>query len=105
MAVSRKRASEAGWPVVLTPYAWLVLFFLIPFLIVLTIRLSATPIAHPPYPRVFDPGAGLAGLKDFRAGLSFDNYAQLIADKLYGSSHLPRLAIPAPSTPPPPLPR
>jgi putrescine transport system permease protein len=98
MAVGRKRASGAGWPVVLIPYAWLVLFFLIPFLIVLKISLSATAIAQPPYTPVFDPAAGLAGLKDFLAGLSLDNYAQLIVDRLYVSSYLRSLEIAALST-------
>ena len=98
MAVGRKRASGAGWPVVLIPYAWLVLFFLIPFLIVLKISLSATAIAQPPYTPVFDPAAGLAGLKDFLAGLSLENYAQLIADKLYVASYLRSLEIAALST-------
>jgi putrescine transport system permease protein len=98
MAVGRKRASGAGWSVVFTPYAWLILFFLIPFLIVLKISLSATAIAQPPYTPVFDPAAGLAGLKAFLAGLSFDNYAQLIADKLYVSSYLRSLEIAAVST-------
>jgi putrescine transport system permease protein len=98
MARSRKRASGAGWPVVLIPYAWLVLFFSIPFLIVLKISLSATAIAQPPYTPVFDPAAGLAGLKDFLAGLSFENYAQLVADQLYVSSYLRSLEIAALST-------
>ena len=98
MAVSRKRASGTGWPVVLVPCAWLVLFFLIPFLIVLKISLSATAIAQPPYTPVFDPAAGLAGVKEFTAGLSFANYAQLIADKLYVSSYLRSLEIAALST-------
>ena len=98
MAVGRKRASGAGWPVILIPYGWLVLFFSIPFLIVLKISLSATAIAQPPYTPVFDPAAGLAGLKDFLAGLSFDNYAQLIADRLYVASYLRSLEIAALST-------
>jgi putrescine transport system permease protein len=98
MAVSRKRSSGAGWPVLLIPYAWLVLFFLIPFLIVLKISLSATAIAQPPYTPVFDPAAGVAGLKEFLAGLSLDNYAQLIADTLYVSSYLRSLEIAALST-------
>jgi putrescine transport system permease protein len=98
MARSRKRASGAGWHVVLIPYAWLVLFFSIPFLIVLKISLSATAIAQPPYTPVFDPAAGFAGLKDFLAGLSLDNYAQLISDQLYVASYLRSLEIAALST-------
>jgi len=98
MAVGRKRASRAGWPIILIPCAWLVLFFLVPFLIVLKISLSATAIAQPPYTPVFDPAAGLAGLKDFLAGLSLENYAQLIADKLYVASYLRSLEIAALST-------
>jgi putrescine transport system permease protein len=98
MAVTRRRASEAGWAVVLIPCAWLVLFFLVPFLIVLKISLSTTAIAQPPYTPVFDPAAGLAGLKDVLAGLAFDNYAQLVADKLYVSSYLRSLEIAAVST-------
>jgi len=98
MAVDRKRASGAGWPVLLIPYAWLVLFFLIPFLIVLKISLSATAIAQPPYTPVLDPAAGFAGLKDFLAALSFDNYTQLIADNLYVWSYLRSIEIAAFST-------
>ena len=93
-----QRASRAGRPIVLIPYAWLVLFFLLPFLIVLKISLSTTAIAQPPYTPVLDLAAGLAGLKDFLAGLTFDNYAQLIADKLYVSSYLRSLEIAALST-------
>jgi len=98
MAVSRKSASGAGWPVILMPYAWLVLFFLIPFLIVLKISLSTTTIAQPPYTPTFDPAAGIGGLKEFLAALSFDNYVQLIADNLYVSSYLRSLEIAALST-------
>ena len=98
MAVGRRRASGAGRPLVLIPYAWLVLFFLIPFLIALKISLSTTAIAQPPYTPVFDPAAGFAGLKDFLAGLSLDNYAQLIADNLYVASYLRSLEIAALST-------
>ena len=93
-----KGASRAGRWVVLVPYAWLALFFLVPFLIVLKISLSTTAIAQPPYTPVFDPVAGLAGLKDFLAGLSLDNYADLISDRLYLFSYLRSLGIAALST-------
>src|SRR5215471_1559064 len=95
---SRKRADRAGGFLLLIPYAWLVLFFLVPFLIVLKISLSATAIAQPPYTPAFDPAAGLAGLKQFLAELSFDNYADLITDRLYVASYLRSLAIAALST-------
>jgi putrescine transport system permease protein len=94
----RTGGGRAGRLVVLVPYAWLVLSFLVPFLIVLKISLSATAIAQPPYTPVFDPAAGLAGLRDFLAGLSFDNYAALIADRLYLASYLRSLEIAALST-------
>jgi putrescine transport system permease protein len=95
---SRSGASRAGRFIVLVPYAWLVLFFLVPFLIVLKISLSTTAIAQPPYTPVFDFAAGLAGLKDFLAGLSFDNYADLFSDRLYLFSYLRSLEIAALST-------
>ena len=98
MAQTRTRAGGGGRSAVVIPYGWLVLFFLLPFLIVLKISLSATAIAQPPYAPVFDPAAGLAGLDEFLAGLSFDNYAQLIADRLYASSYLRSLEIAALST-------
>ena len=95
---SSTRAGRAGGLIVLIPYAWLVLFFLVPFVIVLKISLSTTAIAQPPYTPVFDPAAGLAGLKDFLAQLSFDNYVDLITDRLYVASYLRSLTIAALST-------
>jgi putrescine transport system permease protein len=84
--------------VVLTPYAWLLVLFLVPFLIVLKISLSETAIAQPPYMPVLDLAAGLVGVKDFFAGLSLDNYANLVADRLYLASYLRSLEIAAVST-------
>ena len=52
--------------VVLVPYLWLVVFFLVPFLIVLKISLSQTAIAQPPYAPVFDLGRGLGGSEGVR---------------------------------------
>jgi putrescine transport system permease protein len=80
------------------PYAWLVAFFLVPFLIVLKISLSQTAIAQPPYTPVFDFAAGWRGLRDFLAGLSLDNYAFLGSDPLYVLSYMKSLEIAAFST-------
>jgi len=83
---------------VLIPALWLVVFFLVPFLIVLKISLSQTVIAQPPYLPVLDLAAGWRGFKDFVAGLSFDSYWMLTSDSLYAISYLRSLAIAALST-------
>ncbi len=84
--------------VILIPYAWLIVCFLVPFLIVLKISLSQTAIAQPPYIPVFDLSAGWEGFTDFIAGLSFENYASLLSDSLYLASYLKSLEIAAGST-------
>src|ERR1700736_1417113 len=96
----KQRQRRSTWQrlAIRIPYAWLLAFFLVPFLIVLKISLSETAIAQPPYVPVFDPAAGLAGVKEFLAGLSLDNYAGLIADTLYLSSYVRSLEIAAVST-------
>jgi putrescine transport system permease protein len=96
--VAAPRRSWGQRLVVLVPYAWLVAFFLIPFLIVLKISLSQSAIAQPPYLPVLDPAAGWAGLKEFLAGLSFGNYAAIAADSLYLSAYLKSLQVAALST-------
>ena len=75
----------------LLPYLWLVVFFLVPFLIVLKISLSQTAIAQPPYTPVFDLAAGWAGLRSFFASLTSDNYAALGKDAIYLASYLKSL--------------
>ena len=80
------------------PYAWLVAFFLVPFLIVIKISLSQTAIAQPPYTPVFDLTAGWPGWQNFIAQLSFDNYRLLASDPLYLLSYLKSVQIAAFST-------
>jgi putrescine transport system permease protein len=70
------------------PYAWLIVFLLVPFLIVLRISLSQTELAQPPYSPVFDPSAGWQGVKDFVSALTLDNFRLLLGDWLYVSSYL-----------------
>ena len=83
---------------ILVPYAWLIAFFLLPFLIVLKISFSQTTIAQPPYTPVFDIAAGWEGLKAFFAALSAENYATLFSDSLYVWSYLKSLQVAAIST-------
>ena len=84
--------------VVLIPYLWLTVFFLIPFLIVVKISLSHTAIAQPPYAPAFDPAGGWQGLKEFFRALSFENYTFIASDRLYLSSYLKSLEVAAVST-------
>jgi putrescine transport system permease protein len=83
---------------VATPYAWLVAFFLVPFLIVLKISVSQSAIALPPYTPVLDLGAGWRGIEKFFQGLSLDNYRLLGSDPLYLLSYVKSLQIAAFST-------
>ncbi len=83
---------------IFAPYAWLVAFFLLPFLIVLKISLSQTAIALPPYEPVLDLAAGWEGLRQFLTGLSFDNYIGFAADRLYLSSYWKSIEVAAVST-------
>src|ERR1700738_931947 len=69
--------------VVLIPYLWLVFLFLLPFLIVVKIRLLSAAIAQPPYTPVLDLGRGWQGLKPFAAALSLDNYSLIASVSLY----------------------
>src|ERR1043166_8781143 len=80
------------------PFAWLVAFFLVPFLIVLKISLSQTAIAQPPYVPVLDIFHGWEGMRDFFTGLSLDSYATLFADSLYAWSYWKSLQVAAIST-------
>src|SRR5580700_3320565 len=65
------------------PYVWLLVFFLLPFLIVLRISVSQSALAQPPYKPVLDIAAGWHGVTAFFGALSFDNYALLGSDPLY----------------------
>ena len=80
------------------PFLWLVVFFLIPFLIVIKISLSQTAIAMPPYVPVLDLAAGWAGIREFVAGLGLDNFATLLSDDIYALSYLKSLQVAAVST-------
>src|SRR5690606_25233803 len=84
--------------VIAIPFAWLLAFFLAPFLIVLKISLSQTAIAMPPYVPTFDLSAGLDALWQGMRQFSFDNYVFLTEDALYWKSYLTSLWIAATAT-------
>ena len=83
---------------VLIPYVWLLVLFLVPFLIVFKISFSLTAVAQPPYTPVFDLADGLAGLVDAFKEFTIDNYLWLTEDALYLRAYLSSLWIALVST-------
>jgi putrescine transport system permease protein len=66
------------------PYLWLIVFFLIPFAIVLKISFSSTVIAMPPY----EPLLHWTGEKVMQIKLNLGNFAFLVEDNLYWMAYL-----------------
>ena len=56
---TQNRRSWGQRLVVLIPYVWLAVFFLVPFLIVFRISISQTELAQPPYVPIFDLFRGI----------------------------------------------
>jgi ABC-type sugar transport system permease subunit len=66
------------WGVIAVPYVWLLLFFAIPFLIVLKISFSTLAIAMPPYTPVLEFVDSAVMLR-----LNLSNYLALVMDSQY----------------------
>src|SRR5579859_3693220 len=95
MTGQRSLRQKAGkFLVGLPPYGWLVVFFLLPFLIVLKISLSELQAAIPPYKALF--GWVDDGVLQLR--LDFGNYSYLFSDDLYVLAYLSSLKMAAIST-------
>ncbi len=74
----RENQSWKRWIPVWIPYAWMLVFFLIPFLIVFKISISTPEIAQPPYVPVFDVGKdGIAGTWEKTKEWTLDNYRRV----------------------------
>ncbi len=80
--------------VALPPYAWLVVFFLIPCLIVFKISLSEAQQGIPPYLPLVD-WAAEAGT---RLRVNLGNYGYLFGDELYAAAYLGSLRLAGIST-------
>jgi len=78
------------WAVIIVPYLWLTLFFLVPFLIVLKISFAYSVIAQPPYTHLDDAG-------NLNLNVS-QSYGRLISDSLYIGSYLNAIRMAAVST-------
>ena len=80
--------------VVALPYLWLLVFFVLPFLIVLKISFSDVALAIPPYKPL------LVWTSRYALELTLDlaNYTSLFSDRLYGDALLNSLKVAAVST-------
>src|ERR1035438_6613531 len=66
------------------PYLWLLLFFVVPFIIVLKISFSDIDLAIPPYKPLLEWG----GKNSLTIEVNFNNYAFLFTDRLYINAFL-----------------
>ena len=90
-----KRVGLQGRSVVTAiPYLWLLLFFLIPFVIVLKISFSSTLIAMPPY----EPLLHWTAEKVLQIKLNLGNFAFLVEDNLYWKAYLNSIWVASVST-------
>jgi putrescine transport system permease protein len=76
------------------PYVWLLLFFLVPFVIVLKISFSAAQIAMPPYEPLFH----WASAQVLQIQLNLGNFAFLVEDNLYIKAYLNSIFVAGVST-------
>ena len=81
------------WLVISPPYAWMLAFFAIPFLIVLQISFSKPMIASPPYSDLISTEGG-----ELNILLNLNNYTVLFTDPKYVGAYLSSLKIAAIST-------
>lgn len=75
------------------PYLWLLLFFAVPFLIVLMISFSLSRVGSPPYTWLLQYVDGGFSLK-----LNLENYLALFRDSIYAQAFLSSIRIAAIST-------
>ena len=93
------QAQNRRWIVTAIPYLWMVIFFLVPFFIVLKISFSNSEIAQPPYSPVFDILMdGWGETLNKLSALTIDNYLRLVQDSIYSSSYFSSLWIAGSST-------
>ncbi|MBI2993481.1 MAG: ABC transporter permease subunit [Gammaproteobacteria bacterium] len=75
--------------VIAAPFAWLIVLFLIPFVLVFKISLADPILGQPPFTPLFGAVEGAQGSWH----VTFDNYRFLFADNLYLYSYLKSLKV------------
>jgi putrescine transport system permease protein len=89
----KKFLPGSRWGVIAVPYFWLLLFFAVPFLIVLKISFAKLAIAQPPYTPILEFVNSEVLLK-----LNLTNYTVLFSDSQYLLAYASSLKIAAIST-------
>ena len=89
MTAARDQGSAGRALVIALPYLWLLLFFALPFAIVLKISLAEAVIGQPPYSSLLRTAAD--GARSL--ALNWDNYALLLSDELYIAAFLNSMKI------------
>jgi putrescine transport system permease protein len=91
------RDTSSAKAVIALPFAWLTIFFALPFLFVLKISFSRQRDGQPPYEPVIDLSAGWGNLEEARK-FSGESYSSLLSDSLYIEAYLSSLWIAAVAT-------
>ena len=95
----RRRSALRHWLprgrhlVIAFPYAWMLLFFLVPFAIILKISLAETQVAIPPYTALVEYAEDKLTFV-----LNLGNYLYLLDDEMYLDSYLQSLQVAGIST-------
>lgn len=89
----QRLAPQGRAAVIAGPYIWLLLFFFVPFLLVVKISFTDLRLGIPPYTE-------LTALKDgaLKITLQLSNYAFLLTDSLYFATYVNSLKVAAIST-------
>jgi len=92
MGSHRKISIDNRWQryAVAIPFAWLLVFFLAPFGIILKISLADPVIAQPPFTPMFDDNGAFQG--------TLDGFVFLLTDKLYAITYLKSIYLAAGAT-------
>jgi len=93
-SVSRRRFFSGRTAVMAVPYFWLLLFFLVPFIIVLKISFSEARIGIPPYQPLITWAEGHIA----QINLHFATFRTMIEDNLYWKAYLNSIKIASVST-------
>jgi putrescine transport system permease protein len=89
----RRLTPGPRWFVIAPPYVWMLIFFAIPFLIVLQISFAKPMIASPPYSELIERVGN-----EINMTLNLNNYKALIDDSKYLGAYLSSMKISAIST-------